>query len=127
LIIPNDVIEVEGDLLFGFIANDVRDFLHFHGRRFEELGQTALAGNADGNPVLARFVAIQELLHRFGDQQIGLCLGLAQQFRIFNIFVRLGNNVRPIKSTSQCLESALTDFNSPNAVFSSHRQGILAT
>src|SRR5206468_2481786 len=67
LIVPDDLIEVERNLLLGFEANDVADLLFLDRRQLDEPCQAALAGNADRDSVAAQRVARQELLQRLTD------------------------------------------------------------
>ena len=61
LVVPDDLVEVERDLLLGLEVDDVGDLLLFDGRQLDEAGQAALAGHADGDDVAAEGVARQEL------------------------------------------------------------------
>ena len=59
LVIPNDVVQIERDLLPGFVADDVADLFDFDRRRFEKLGQSALARHTDHDAAADAVVALQ--------------------------------------------------------------------
>ena len=65
LVIPNNIFQIEWDLLFGFVLNDVWDFFQFNRRWFEELGQAALARHAERDAALLEIVAANEGLECF--------------------------------------------------------------
>ena len=53
LVVPDDLVEGEGDLLLGLEVDDVGDLLFLDRRQLDEAGQAALAGHADGDDVAA--------------------------------------------------------------------------
>ena len=60
LIVPNHVFQLKGNLLLGFVFNDVGNFLRFDRRQFDEPRQAALTGNGDGHPIALDRVAREE-------------------------------------------------------------------
>ena len=85
LVVPDDLVEVEGDLLLGLEADDVGDLLFFDRRQLDEAGQAALAGDADGHDVAAEVVARQELLEGLAGQLIGVGVGLAEDLGMLDV------------------------------------------
>ena len=62
LVVPDHVFESEGDLLPGFVLDDVGNLLAFDRRQLDEPRQAALAGNRDRHAVAGDVVAREELL-----------------------------------------------------------------
>ena len=82
LIVPDDVGQIERDLLPGFVADDVGNLLRLDRRELDEPRQAVLAGHADRHPIAADRVARQKLLQRVADQFGGIGAGLAEDLRI---------------------------------------------
>src|SRR5579884_1185001 len=115
LIIPDDLIEIEGDLLLGLEANDVGDFLFLNGRQLDEASQTALSGNADRHNIAAQVIARQEFVERFPGELIGVRVGLAEDFRMFHVIESGGDELSVNFLEADRLEAALAQVNAPNA------------
>ena len=119
--IPDDVVQVEGDLLTGLVANDVDDFFDFDRRRLEELCQTALPWDADADHFIDGLVAFKKLLQCLGDELIGVRFGLAQDFGVLDVVKRIGDDLAVLDGAAECLQRGLADFDSPNALTFCHR------
>ena len=65
LVIPNDLFEREGDVLLGFVLDDLRDFARVHRRKFDEFGEDVEARGA--HVYILRLDAFfgQQFLQRF--------------------------------------------------------------
>ena len=115
LVVPDDLVEVEGDLLFGLEANDVADLLLFDGRQLDEAGQTALSGDGDGDDVAADLVARQELLQRLAGELIGVRVGLAEDLGMLDEIEGGGGDHALILGEADGLEAALAQVDAPHA------------
>ena len=117
LIVPDDVVEVEGDLLPGFVADDVGDFLGFDRRQLDESRQARLARHGNGHPVAQHRVPREELLQGVADQFGGVGTGLAEDLGIFDVVEGVGDDPLAVfvGATSQGLQRTLADINAPNS------------
>ncbi len=93
LVVPNDVVQVEGDLLPGLVTDDVGDFLGLDRRQLDEAGQPRLAGDRNGHPIAQHRVAREKLLQRLADQFGRVGAGLTEDFRVFDVVEGLGNDL----------------------------------
>ena len=90
-------------------------FFLFDGRQLDEAGQAALTGNADGHSVAAEGVARQELGQRLAGQLIGVGVGLAEDFRMFDVIEGGGRDGAVDDFEANGLEGALTEIDAPDA------------
>ncbi len=77
LIVPDDFFESEGNLLAGFVFDDLAHFAGFDGRKLNEAGQGGLAGNADRHAVPLERISRQKCVEGQRDQLFGIRVGLA--------------------------------------------------
>ena len=122
LVVPDHVVQIEGDLLAGFVADDVGDLLGFHRRQLDEPRQAALAGNRNRHPVAVHLVAREELPQRVGDQFGGVGVRLAEDLRILDEVECLDYDLVGVVAgtAAQCLQRTLPDVDSPHCVASGH-------
>jgi len=123
--IPDDVAQIEGDLLFGLISHQVGDLLHLDGRWLEKSRQTGLPRHAHANLVAAGVIAFAKLGQRFGDQFTRVRLGLAKQFRIFDVVECVRYNLGPLSVTAQRFDRCLPDFDAPDTAAARHENAEL--
>ena len=79
LVVPDDVFQREGNLLPGFVLDDVGNLLRFDRRQLDEPCQTALARNGNGHLVAPDRVAREEQLERLAHQLRRVGVGLARE------------------------------------------------
>ena len=118
LVIPDHVFQRKGNLLAGFVLDDVGDLLLLDRRQLDEAGQADLARNADGDPIALDVVAREKRRQRFGDQLVWIGFGLTEDLGIFDVVegddFHLGLVV--VRHAAHRLERALTDVDSPHGV-----------
>src|SRR5205085_1036578 len=83
--VPDDLVEVEGDLLLGLEADDLADLSLLDGGQLDEAGQAALPGDADGDHVAPQAVARQKLLQSLARQLVGVGVGLAEDLGVLDV------------------------------------------
>src|SRR5579871_939312 len=115
LIIPDDLFEIKRNLLFRLEANDVGDLLFLDGRQLDEAGQAALSRDADGHDVAAQVVARQELIKGFPRELIGVGIGLAEDFGMFDVIEGGGDDFAVNFLQADRLQAALAQVDAPNA------------
>ncbi len=115
LVVPDDLIEVERNLLLGLEPDDVGDLLFLDGRQLDETGQTALTGHADGHDVAAEGVARQELVERLAGQLVGVGVGLAEDFGMLDVIEGGGDELSVDHFKADGLEAALPEIDAPDA------------
>ena len=122
LVIPDDVVQVEGDLLPRFVADDVGYFFGFHRRQLDEPRQAALPRDGYRHAIAAHAVAREELLQGVANQFGRLGAWLTEDFWIFDEVESLDDNLVGVVSgpASQCLQGALSYVNSPNCIGFGH-------
>ena len=98
LIVPDDVFQREGNLLPGFVLDDVGNLLRFDRRQLDEPRQTALARDRDRHLVAADLVAREELLEGLAHQLHGVGLGLAEDLGVFDVVEGVGRRLVPRSS-----------------------------
>ena len=85
LVIPDHVVQVEGNLLPRFVADDVGDFLGLDRRQLDEPRQAGLARNRNRYPITLHRIARKKLLERIADQLGGIGARLTENFRILDV------------------------------------------
>ncbi len=115
LVVPDDLVEVERDLLLGLEADDVGDLLFLDRRQLDEAGQAALAGHADGDLVAAEVVARQELFQRLAGQLVGVGVGLAEDLGMLDVVEGGGGDFAVDQFQADGLEGALAEIDAPDA------------
>ncbi len=116
LIIPDDLVQIERNLLLRFKANDVADLLFLDRGQLDEARQAALAGHADGHLVAAQRIAGQELFQRLPGKLVGSGVRLTQDFGMFDIVKGGGDDFAFLTNLHpQGLEGALAQIDPPDA------------
>ena len=105
LVVPDDLVEREGNLLLGLEPDDVGDLLFLDRRQLDEAGQAALAGDADGDQVALERVAREELLERLAGELIGVGVGLAEDLGMLDVVEGGGGRTPSITSRRRALRA----------------------
>ena len=122
LVIPDDVIQVERDLLASLIADDLSHLAAFDRRQLDELRQRALPGNADGNQVPVNLVPLKKCLHRLADQLFRNRVRLTQNFGMSNVVEGHRKDLLTVLRTSQLdrLQARLPNVDAPRTFCFGH-------
>ena len=123
LIVPDDVIQIEGDLLACFVQDDFRNLLGFYRRELDESGKPVLARYRDGHSIAADVVARLELLQGFGNQfnwvspRLGKDLGIldvveGDRLDLLSVFAG---------TASKCFDPGVSNIDSPDGITFGHQ------
>ncbi len=112
-IVPDHLVEAEGDLLLGLEADDVGDLAFLDRRQLDETRQAALPRHADGHDVAAQIVARQERLQGVADQFVRLGIGLAEDLGILDVIEMRGDKLAFDVLQAEGLEGTLADVDAP--------------
>ena len=93
LVVPDHVVQVEGDLLPGFVADDVGDLLGLDRRQLDEPRQARLPRHGDRHPVAQHRVPREELLQGIADQLGRVGAGLAEDLGVLDVVEGLGDDL----------------------------------
>ena len=116
LVVPDHVVQVEGDLLPGLVLDDVRDPLGLDRRQLDEPGQAALARHRNGHPIAANTVPRLELRQGVADQLLRVGARLGENLGILDVVERLGDDLIrvTVQTASHRLQRRIADVNSPD-------------
>ena len=122
LVIPNHVFQRERNLLLGFVADDLVHSTGFHGGELNESGQRRLTGNADGDQVPFGLVARQKSGDRGLDQLIRHGVGLAEDFRMWDVIERDRDDLTSRFGIAEAnrFQTGLADVDAPNGLSIRH-------
>ncbi len=119
--VPDHFVQVERNLLLGFVPHDLGDLLGIHRRRLEEPCQTSLARHGHGDRRTFDVVLFDELRYRCFDQLFRVRFGLTENLGVFDIVERLRDDLAVLHRAIKRLERALPNIDSPNTLFLGHR------
>jgi len=85
LVVPDHLIQVERNLLIGFIPDNVRNPLRRHRRQLGEPGQGMLARDVDHDLVLGDVAAREKLLERTADQGGSIRVRLRENLCVLDV------------------------------------------
>ena len=85
LIIPDHIVQVEGDLLPRFVADNLSHLAAFHRWQLDKLGQRTLARNTDRNQIPVDLVPLKKRFHRLANQFFRDRVGLTENFRVSDV------------------------------------------
>lgn len=118
--VPDDFVEREGDLLLRLELDDVRDFLLLNRRQLDEMHQPALAGDTDGDLVLANRVAREEFLQRLAGQRLRVGVRLREDFGVFDVVEVRRSRDAVDHLHAQGFQRALANVDAPDADGNGH-------
>ena len=123
LVVPDHIGKVEGNLLAGFIADNLWNLLGLDRRQLDEPRQPILPRHRNRHAVAPHAVPRLKLLQGVVDQFNRIGPRLRQELRILNVVKCNSLNLLRILSRSAAnrLEGGIADINSPDGVTSGHQ------
>src|SRR5262249_14780827 len=115
LVVPDDLVEWEGDLLLGLELDDVNDLFLFDRGQLDEPGQARLAGDAHGHEVALGRVPGEELLQGLAGEFVRVRVRLRKDLRVLDVVERRGRHGPVDHLETTALDGALTDVDAPDA------------
>ena len=120
--VPFHLLEREGDLLPGLVADDVGDLLRLDRRQLDELGEARLPGDGDHDAVPLELVAANKLLERGAHQFHRIGLRLGDDHRVFDVVEGVGDDLARFSRipAANGLKGAFADVNAPDVRTAGH-------
>ena len=123
LVVPDDVFQRKGNLLPGFVLDDVGNLLRFDRRQLDEPRQAALARHGNRHLVAAHSIARKEQFERLAHQLSRVGVRLAENLGVFDVIEGIGLDqvVLIVRPAAQRLQRALPNIDTPHGVRLRHR------